>query len=172
MSSRLQRCLPNVSQRFNLKPFLLFLFIHVILFPWLWWFAVNYLEQLPACLCLVVRKYLITKLVHELVKTQVYLRIELKLYTCISAMFDVFSRFAASKRNRAINNSFLILAFLICVTKLSKVDLKKFWEETTKNSPKIVSQTFCTCIVAKKQIEWVKQTAKSPYHSPSPEWKP
>lgn len=41
-------------------------------------------------------------------------------------MFDVFSRFAASKRNRAINNSFLILAFLICVTKLSKVDLKKF----------------------------------------------
>lgn len=33
-------------------------------------------NKLPACLCLVVRKNLITELVHELIKTQIYLRTE------------------------------------------------------------------------------------------------
>lgn len=33
-------------------------------------------NKLPACLCLEVRKDLITELVHELIKTQIYLRTE------------------------------------------------------------------------------------------------
>ena len=34
---------------------------------------INWTYILPACLCLVVRKYLITEFVHKLVKTQVHL---------------------------------------------------------------------------------------------------